>query len=254
MLSNQEIKSTSRAMLIGRYKLLIAAGIAAQLLSVIAGDLFISTGSGRVAILLTSITSLIITLLTIILHAGFYHLYLRIAAGYRVSLGEIFYGFRYQPDKVIQISLFLMILNLVLMVPFILIWFILVRIPLSTIVSVTVWNVTELLGGISISRIVAGVFVLLFWLLCAFLLNLRYSLVFFLYLRRPELSALETLKESSHILTGYKQQLALLILSFLGLELLIILTFGLAGFWVRPYFSMCMTVFFLHLPVEGSVS
>ncbi|WP_303973862.1 DUF975 family protein [Streptococcus merionis] len=67
-------------------------------------------------------------------------------------------------------------------------------------------------------------------------------------------SANACITASKHLMKGYKFQLFLLQFSFIGWWLLVLVTFGLAGFYVIPYFHTAQTVFYneltKHLQIE----
>ena len=62
-----------------------------------------------------------------------------------------------------------------------------------------------------------------------------YALVPYLAVDRPELGILETLKESSRLMNGYKADTFVLDLSFFGWSILNSLTFNILSFWYIPY-------------------
>ena len=251
MPSNNEIKKLARAMLIGRYRPVILFGLIAHLLTIIAGEYLIAGGSGKLAVWLTLLSSLIVTLMTLVLQAGFHYLYLQIARGYPVRLFDIFHCFAYQPDKVILMSLFLMGINLLWMLPFIVYWISFIRIPLKTLIDASVLDIPALLSGVSHFQMMQALMVIVIWLTGAFLINLRYAMAFFIYLENPSFTSADSLRESRQILAGHKQQLAFLIISFAGPALLVILSIGLAALWVGPYFSMTMALFYMSLTASS---
>lgn len=71
-----------------------------------------------------------------------------------------------------------------------------------------------------------------------------YAMVEYLMAREPDLSATEALKLSCDLMHGNKMKLFLLDLSFIGWILLVILTVGIAAFYVEPYRKMSHTEFF----------
>lgn len=65
--------------------------------------------------------------------------------------------------------------------------------------------------------------------------QLRYALVFFFLLDEPEAGARCAVRNSVTYMNGWKWELFVLQLSFLGWELLSTLTLGMVGLWVTPY-------------------
>lgn len=63
----------------------------------------------------------------------------------------------------------------------------------------------------------------------------QYSQIIYMIVDNPKLSAKKALNLSIKITKGYKKNLFVLELSFIGWNLLSILTLGIASFWVVPY-------------------
>lgn len=57
----------------------------------------------------------------------------------------------------------------------------------------------------------------------------------------------ECLSESRELTKGYKFQLFILELSFIGWNILVIITFGIAGLWVTPYVTLTEALFYEEL-------
>ncbi|PET47002.1 hypothetical protein CN514_20255 [Bacillus sp. AFS001701] len=102
-----------------------------------------------------------------------------------------------------------------------------------------------------IRGIIVGFLVTLFTLLWTLLLivpgiikSIAYSQVGYILKDHPEMGALDAITLSRRMMDGYKWKLFLLWLSFIGWGLLIIITFGLALFYVAPYFSATQAQFY----------
>ena len=67
------------------------------------------------------------------------------------------------------------------------------------------------------------------------ILAFMYSQVYYIMAENPEMSIMNCLKESSRIMKGHKMDLFILELSFLGWEILMVITLGIAGLYVLPY-------------------
>lgn len=74
-----------------------------------------------------------------------------------------------------------------------------------------------------------------------------YSATFFLLNRYPEMGAKDAITKSRAIMDGHKMEAFYLSLSFFFWILLVIVTFGLAGFYVFPYMSVTMAEFYNKL-------
>ncbi len=67
-----------------------------------------------------------------------------------------------------------------------------------------------------------------------------YSMAMYILAENPEIGAREAINRSKAMMEGHKMELFVLHLSFIGWNLLGIITFGIAYIWVTPY--MCATV------------
>jgi uncharacterized membrane protein len=74
-----------------------------------------------------------------------------------------------------------------------------------------------------------------------------YSMAPFLSIDRPGLGAFAAVSESIQLMRGLKWRLFLFHLSFIGWFLLVVLTFGLAAFWVFPYVQISTASFYRSL-------
>ncbi len=74
-----------------------------------------------------------------------------------------------------------------------------------------------------------------------------YAMSEYLMARNTELTAMEALEKSQLLMKGRKMRLFLLNLSFIGWDLLVILTLGIASIYVVPYQKTAKTEFFNDL-------
>lgn len=127
--------------------------------------------------------------------------FLKIAKGETVSVGNIFYGFE---------DLWTAIKAQFFMTLFICLWYLLLIIP-----------------GI--------------------IKAYSYSMTYFILAENKGMSVLEAITLSRKMMDGHKMDLFLLFLSFIGWFLLVVITFGIAGIWVYPYFYATLTNFYLSV-------
>lgn len=80
--------------------------------------------------------------------------------------------------------------------------------------------------------------VLLFWA------ALNWTLFYYILAENPEKKVLEALKESSRLMKGNRWRYFVLFLSFLGMELLGLLSFGIGMLWLTPYMGMTSALFY----------
>lgn len=74
--------------------------------------------------------------------------------------------------------------------------------------------------------------------------GLSYSMAPYLMAREPGLGGLEAIDKSKEYMKGYKWKLFLLYLSFIGWDILVLLTFGILMVYVAPYKLHAKTVFY----------
>ncbi len=72
----------------------------------------------------------------------------------------------------------------------------------------------------------------------------RYRLAYYILLDDPHKSPLQCIRESKELMRGYKGELFVLDLSFIGWQFLILLTFGILGIWKEPYIAVTYANFY----------
>lgn len=106
---------------------------------------------------------------------------------------------------------------------------------------------TDLLVSYILITLLVGVLTFLWSLLFiipGIIASLAYSMVYFVALDHPELSASETLKKSKQIMNGHKLDYFILNLSFIGWAILAAFTFGLLYLWLIPYMQVTYANFY----------
>lgn len=79
---------------------------------------------------------------------------------------------------------------------------------------------------------------------------MSYSLVYYIKLDNPELSAIEVIGKSKEIMRGHKWDFFVLNLSFLGWGILGIFTLGILYLWLVPYMQVTYANFYNKLKEE----
>jgi len=80
--------------------------------------------------------------------------------------------------------------------------------------------------------------------------SLSYSMAFYIMYDNPEIEPLEALEKSQIMMKGYKWKLFLLLLSFIGWALLVLLTLGIGYFWLLPYIYLSIANFYENLKIS----
>ncbi|MFX3617069.1 MAG: DUF975 family protein [Sporolactobacillus sp.] len=95
--------------------------------------------------------------------------------------------------------------------------------------------------------IVRSVFLGLWFLLLVIpgiIKSLSYAMTYFVLKDHPDYSASEAITESRQLMKGYKGDLFLLLLSFIGWGLLSLLTLGIGLLWLVPYVGVTLAEFY----------
>ncbi|WP_275373123.1 DUF975 family protein [Clostridium tertium] len=90
----------------------------------------------------------------------------------------------------------------------------------------------------------------LFFIIPGIIVALMFSQAFYILAENPNKGIFECLEESSNLMYGYKWELFILQLSFIGWWLLSGLTLGIGSLWVDPYQKVTETNFYLKLKYD----
>lgn len=83
--------------------------------------------------------------------------------------------------------------------------------------------------------------------------TISYSMSYYIAIDKPNLSAMETLRESERIMDGHKLDYFVLTLSFILWLSLVTITFGIAAIYVFPYIEVTMANFYNSIKEEASI-
>ena len=82
------------------------------------------------------------------------------------------------------------------------------------------------------------------------IISLQYSLLYCLLIERPKEKVLDLFRESKRLMKGNKGRAFYINLSFIGLVLLAVLSFGIGMLWVGPYMSQTQVQLYLSILEE----
>ena len=242
----KELKTSARCALTGKYMTLIGAFLLSRIVIFIFGEIFAQNSANTMAAIITLAASILLLLLRGLMDAGLHTMHLKSARGEQVRSFDLFGWFRFYPDKVLVITLILIMINLLLAVPFLVIAWILIRQEYANALQVLFEVVTRpaipLLSGSAMWFFLAAVLVWFTLMLCV---NFLYMPVFFVLSDHPEETPLTIMAESRRIMQGQRLRLFGMILSFAGLALLGIVSVGIGLLWVIPYVRMTEAFFYL---------
>ena len=214
----------------GNYRTAVFAYLIASLIVTTLSGLFrmqLSTGK-LLHLFIYSIVELIILLISSIFLTGQNYLYLNIARGKSFSYKDIWYGFYHHADRVIRIELFMVLHMMVRGIPFF------VSAVLMLALKSRFWIVSTAVFGVS-------------FLVNAITLQLTYFPALFLILEDDSVDLRRVIEASILLMNGNKMKLFKLTLSFLGMYILSMISFGIGFLWVGPYYYSSRTNFYLSL-------
>jgi len=71
-----------------------------------------------------------------------------------------------------------------------------------------------------------------------------YQMIYYIALDNPNMGIMEIIKKSKTMMKGYKWQYFVLILSFIGWEILSLFTLGILNLWLMPYMEVTFANFY----------
>ena len=218
----KELKRIARDNLNGNYKIPMGAFLAATLIPLAVELTFSMLQKDAQPLPVTImfyVAEFLITLLSMVLSVGILQLHLSLARKKEMTLGMVFYGFKNHPDRYIIAGLLLIIATLISCIPVItgaVLFFVLDKSPAAIAVLVILGIVSTILA----------VFV-----------QMWYALALYLLLDHPQMK-------------GNKGRLFYIYLSFIGLQILCMLSLGIGSLWVYPYQSQTLVIFYLDVVGE----
>lgn len=228
--SSSALKADARERLLGNYKTVVLTYVLMDLLissvlTLIEMQVNLQTTSG---LLLYYAVYFIVTLLSAVLVVGQNHLYMNLYRGNEIRTSDMWIGFSTCADKAILVSLAIFGKSLLCSIPLI----------LSTGMMLVTRNyyLALLVGATGIFALIKGT-----------LIHLDYSQALYLILDRADYSAREILSESKSLMKGHRGSYFYLLVSFFGISLLSVMTFGIGMLWIYPYFTATKTGYYLEL-------
>ena len=230
----KELKRIARGNLQGKYLELIRAFVFCNLIvsliempfSWMTNDVKFSTQN-----IIYYTATILITIASVVLTVGQYCLHLRIARTGKLHLSELFYPLMHDANRLIIAEVVLTILRLIGLAP-----------AIGAIAIIYFYeeiNMYLLALGLSILGCVLTAFI-----------EITFGMTYFTLIDGEELSVWQAIKAALNLIKGHKGRFLYLYLSFIGMFLLVVLTFGLALLWVQPYMMQTITLFYLDIKGE----
>lgn len=83
--------------------------------------------------------------------------------------------------------------------------------------------------------------------------GLSYSMSYYIYIDNPTLTPKECITKSKEMMKGYKAKLFRLQLSYIGWEILCVLTFGILTLWVEPKINTAVYTLYQNIKKEKTI-
>ncbi len=230
-LSSASLKSMAKGQLLGKYGTLTGA------YAIHMACVFFATLSAAVLTDITTVVgiviyytvSLIVSTLSGLFVFGEAYIYLKLACNQQVTIGDLFYGFSRNPDKILKVQVILSLISMVCQLPGML---------LSFAAGSMESNPYLFLFSVILTLLFSIVNVIL---------SLAFSQSYYLMLDFPRYTAKEVLANSHKIMKGNKGRLFYIDLSFLPLAFLGLCTCCIAFLWILPYYQATRANFYLDL-------
>ncbi len=175
-----------------------------------------------------NMASFIISFIEILFACGLVKFHLALSRTGDQSFGDIMYAFSHKPLRFIGANI---LFGLLASLP---------TIPGIILVLWAFVNPMPVLIFFAVIFIAAGI-------VLSIIISLQYSLLYCLLIERPEEKVLDLFRESKRLMKGNKGRAFYINLSFIGLVLLAVLSFGIGMLWVGPYMSQTQVQLYLSI-------
>lgn len=229
--SSRELKENARVILNGRYGIFIGTFLVYFLIAMAIESVpvFFLRTEGASGIVVSQVITLILSLIISILAAGFNRLSLNVSRGRQAGVGDLFYCFSHHPDRVIVVNFLISLVGIVCQIPTILI-------TVSLGFQSFYYTPLSWIAGLLLCSLVFGII--------SYIITLGFSLSIPLLIDNPDMGAIEAMKTSAALMKGNKGRYFYISLSFIGISLLCILSFGIGYLWAFPYMSVTFMEFY----------
>lgn len=229
-----ELKRIARGNLMKNFGIPMGAMVVASLMQTIPLLFFsrdLTIESGLTEWIIYYVAAFVIGLLGIVLSVGNIKIALHIGRKQEYRFTDLFYGFTHHPDRYLLAEILIDLLILLVMTPGIVLCVMAVR---TNGIGFCIAAIVFLLAGY------VGVFVI----------QLTYGVVLIYMLDHEQVKVMDALRASKALMRGNKGRLFYIELSFIGIQLLGALSFGVGYLWISPYILQTKAVFYLELTGE----
>lgn len=241
--SSSELKRRARANLTGHYRIpmeVFLLVVAIPMVLELPFSMLRSEYSTTLQTVIYYLAEFLISLVTTVLTAGQIRIHIFMARKKDYTTGYVFWGINHHPDRIILVGLLIAGLSFLASIPML----------------YGTYLMNQVLGGQGLFSIdlnslepVLMKFALLalLTLLIQVIIDLFLQLPFYLLMDYDQMTAGECIKIGVDLMKGQKKRLFLLMLSFIGMDLLMFLSLGIGSLWVVPYKQQTYALFYLDV-------
>ncbi len=229
--SSAELKAMAKEQLFGNYGTVIGAFLLVTLISLcMTGISELVIGIDTIpGLLIYYLVNFIISLFAGIFVSGEAYMYLKLTCRQKISVSDVFYGFKVYPDKALTIQFVITLISYVCLAP------------------MTIFNILFMNDPTNAVYMLLMTIFMIIGMVISTIVSLMFSQAFFLLQDFPQYSAKELLKMSCQIMKGHKGRLFYIQLSFVPLFLLGILSCCIAFLWIIPYMNAVTSNFYMDV-------
>ncbi len=220
--TSAQLKAISRKALDGNWGLPIAANLLLGIinLAIIFFITFFTNTTTTVGVISREFLTYAVSLLISLFSAGIIKLTLNISRKQDYSMKDMLYVFNHNADRFLIVGLVIAVIGFITGMP-VMFMSMNSNIPVSFILFFSIFN-----------------------LIMSVIIDLFLGLSVYLLLDHPEMGAIDSMKESIHLMKGNKGRYLYITLSFLPLAFLSVFTCYIGLIWLIPYMNMTMANFY----------
>lgn len=228
------LKHSARILLEGKYGFCAAVTVFIALCNFLLNSILSSafSGNGFFSLILQIGSSVLMNMIFYILLVGQHRLYLNLCRDEVYGYGDLLSSFTGRPEQIAIYSVLQFVLHTIFS-------------------NAVIYSAFQLLGAnttqllLTIVGVIVGL-ILFVWV------QISLYFVLYLFVDNPYISAKEAIQESIFMISGKRSKLIRIYLSFIGMYLLSLLSFGMGSVLVTPYINITMTLFYLEQRGEYS--
>ena len=229
--TSKELKRIARENLTGHYNIPMGAFIVSSMITLaieLPFSMLQSEYSTTLQVIISYVAEILISLIGVVLNAGLIRIHLNMARNREYTLSQLFDGFKKHPDRYLVAGFFLMLVTFLVTLPFFGAAYLFQKNP-------------------STQSILIAIAVGLVCLFVVIYIQLRFQLVYYIILEHEEMGIKDSFTVAAGLMKDHMVRLFYIMLSFLGLEVLSILSFGIGMLWVAPYKMQTIANFYLDI-------